>query len=171
MNNSQSTQPIKPMSNSKILLRALKARTDAKRSFAERVADRMTKIFGSITFLAINALFFVFWILANTGYISNITPFDPFPFGLLTTFVSLEAIILAIIVLISQNRAGKVDDLREEIDLHIDIISEQEITKILEILNQMAKKQGIDLSRDRELRHMLREINTDKIETVLETQI
>ncbi len=161
----------KPMSNSRMLLKALKARADEKRSFPERVADIMTKSFGSITFLTLNIIWFGIWIAVNTGNVKGVEIFDPFPFGLLTMIVSLEAIILAIIVLISQNRAGKVADLREEVDLHIDIISEQEITKILELIVQIAKKENIDLSRDRSLRYMLRQINTDKIETVLETQI
>ncbi len=161
----------KPMSNSRMLLKALKARADEKRSFPERVADVMTKWFGSITFLMLNAIVFTGWIMINTGKIKDMEIFDPFPFSLLTTIVSLEAIMLAIIVLISQNRAGKVADLREEVDLHIDIISEQEITKILELIVQLAKKENIDLSRDRSLRYMLRQINTDKIEAVLETQI
>ena len=53
----------------------------------------------------------------------GIKPFDPYPFGFLTMVVSLEAIILAILVLISQNRASRVDDIREEIDLQVNIIA------------------------------------------------
>lgn len=161
----------KPMSNSRTLLRALKARADAKRTIPEIAADIMTRAFGSITFLTLNAIWFLVWIFINTGFVPGVTPFDPFPFGLLTTFVSLEAIILAIIVLISQNRAGKVADLREETDLHIDIISEQEITKILELMVLLVKKHEINLDKDKKLKHMLKGINMEKIETVLETQV
>lgn len=131
----------------------------------------MTRIFGSIGFLTVNILLFATWILINIGWVSGIKVFDPFPFGLLTTAVSLQAIFLAIIVLISQNRASKVADLREEVDLHIDIISEQEITKILHLVSMLCKKEGIDLEHDKSLKDMLRSIDTDKIETVLETQI
>lgn len=162
---------IDKMSNSQNLLRALKAKADAKRSFPERVADFMTKVFGSIIFITLNFLLFAGWILVNIGWVPGIAIFDPFPFGLLTTAVSLEAIFLAIIVLISQNRASKVADLREEVDLHIDIISEQEITKVLHLVNLLCKKQGIDLEHDKALKNMLRSIDTEKIETVLETQI
>ncbi len=158
-------------SNSQNLLQALKAKADAKRSFPEKVADFMTKFFGNIRFFIINFLLFIGWIFVNIGWIPGVDIFDPFPFGLLTTAVSLEAIFLAIIVLISQNRASKVADLREEVDLHIDIISEQEITKILHLISMLCKKQGIDLEQDKVLKDMLRSIDTDKIETVLETQI
>lgn len=167
----KSYRPIDKRSNSQNLLHALKAKADAKRSFSEKVADYMTRVFGSIGFLTLNILVFVGWILVNTGRIAGVEIFDPFPFGLLTTAVSLQAIFLAIIVLISQNRASKVADLREEVDLHIDIISEQEITKILHLVSMLCKKEGIDLGHDKSLRDMLRSIDTDKIETVLETQI
>lgn len=162
---------IDKMSNSQNLLRALKAKADDKRSFPERVADFMTKVFGSIIFITLNFLLFAGWIFVNIGWVPGVEIFDPFPFGLLTTAVSLEAIFLAIIVLISQNRASKVADLREEVDLHIDIISEQEITKVLHLVNLLCKKQGIDLEHDKALKNMLRSIDTEKIETVLETQI
>lgn len=167
----KSYQPVDKRSNSQNLLHALKAKADAKRSFSEKIADHMTKVFGSIGFLTLNILVFVGWILVNIGWISGVEIFDPFPFGLLTTAVSLQAIFLAIIVLISQNRAAKVADLREEVDLHIDIICEQEITKTLHLVSMLCKKQGIDLERDKTLKDMLRTIDTDKIETVLETQI
>ena len=96
------------------IFRSIKAKADAKRTTAEQIADWMTLSFGSMTFLLLNVLVFVLWILVNTNQIEAISPFDPFPFSLLTMIVSLEAIILAIFVLISQNRNAKVDDLREE---------------------------------------------------------
>ena len=109
-------------SNRKIF-RSIKAKADAKRTVMERTADWMTSSFGSMTFLSLNVSLFIVWIFVNTGQIGSITPFDPFPFSLLTTIVSLEAIILAIFVLISQNRNSKVDDLREETHLQINLIS------------------------------------------------
>ncbi len=164
-------QLVDKRSSSQNLLYALKSKADAKRSFSEKIADSMTKIFGSIGFLTLNIIVFTGWILINIGWIAGVEIFDPFPFGLLTTAVSLQAIFLAIIVLISQNRAAKVADLREEVDLHVDIISEQEITKILHLVSMLCKKEGIDLEHDKSLKAMLRSIDTDKIETVLETQI
>src|SRR3989344_3194567 len=96
------------------ILKSIKAKADARRTVTEKIADAMTSNFGSNTFLLFNVFLFTAWILINTDYIEFIAPFDPFPFNLLTNIVSLEAIILAIFVLISQNRTAKVDDLREE---------------------------------------------------------
>lgn len=155
----------------KQLLTTLKAKANADRSFTERVADFITTISGSFTFLAFNAAFFAVWILINTGKLSIVSPFDPFPFSLLTTIVSLEAIILAIIVLVSQNRAGKIDDLREEMHLQINLIAEKEITKLIQLHVLLLKKNGIDISEDAELQEMLKPIMAESLETQLRDEI
>lgn len=161
--------PGTPMSHR--IIRSLKAKADEKRTIAERTADWMTATFGTITFLGLNVVWFTAWVIVNLGFVPGLAPFDPYPFGLLTTIVSLEAIVLAIFVLISQNRASKVDDLREEIDLHVDIITEQELTKLMQMVNLLLKKNGIDMSNDRELQAMLSPTNMQKIEHALEKQM
>lgn len=153
------------------IFRSMKAKADARRTLLERMADFMTSKFGSNTFLLFNIFLFIIWILINTGQIKSITPFDPFPFNLLTTIVSLEAIILAIFVLISQNRTAKVDDLREETHLQLNLISEKEITKIIKLLALLLEKQGIDLSQDPELKKMIRPVSEEEIEKRLEREI
>jgi len=149
----------------------VKARADANRKLSERIADVMTAAFGSMPFLLVNGVWFLAWIVINLGLIPGIEPFDPFPFGLLTMIVSLEAIMLAIVVLISQNRAAKIADLREEVDLEVDVITERELTKLLELLVTLMRQQGIDLSRDAELRAMLRPTDAKEIEATLEEQV
>jgi len=157
--------------SSRRIIQSLKAKADAKRTFAEIIADWMTARLGSIYFLIANGVWFTLWIIINVGSVSWITPFDPFPFGLLTTIVSLEAIILAIFVLISQNRASQIDDLREEIDLQVDIITEQELTKLMKMTKTLMGKNGIDVSKDEELQAMLKPANVGKIEKILEKQV
>lgn len=170
--NDTSTPAPKPQLNtSRRIIRSLKAKSDARRRPAEIIADWMTNTLGSIWFLTLNALWFIVWILINIGAIPGISAFDPFPFGLLTMIVSLEAIILAIFVLISQNRAAQVDDLREEIDLQVDIITEQELTKLIRMTSMLMEKNGIDLSGDTELQAMIKPTNMDRIEKILEKQI
>lgn len=156
---------------SRKIIQSFKAKADKKRTQSERIADLMTQKFGSIAFLAVNAIWFTAWILLNIGVVPGVKPFDPFPFGFLTMVVSLEAIFLAIIVLISQNRAAKIDDLREEIDLRVDIITEQEITKLLQLTVSEMVKKGFKLSEDKELNQMIQPTNMKKIESVLEKEI
>lgn len=153
------------------VIRSLKARADAKRTFMERFADWMTKFFGSIFFLIVNAIWFVSWILINIGWVPGVEPFDPFPFGLLTMVVSLEAIILAIIVLISQNRAAKIAELREEVDLQINTFAEEEITKMIKLQLLLLKKNGVNVDNDPELSQMVRHLDSTDIEHRIEKQL
>ncbi len=155
----------------KKIFKSIKAKADARRSRTEKLADFMTASFGSSTFLALNVVFFTVWILINTNHIKGVPIFDPFPFVHLTTIVSLEAIILAIFVLISQNRTVKVDDLREETDLQLNLISQKEITKLIKMMALLLEKQGIDLSQDPELHKMIRPVSEDEIEKKLEKEI
>lgn len=157
--------------SSRRIIRSLKARANAKRTFSQKLADYMTKNFGSISFLLFNIVWFASWIIFNIGIIPSIVPFDPFPFGLLTMIVSLEAIVLAIFVLISQNRNAQVDDLREEIDLQVDVITEQELTKLMHMVSRLMEKNGIDVSGDETLQSMIKPTNFEKIEKALEQQV
>lgn len=83
-------------------------------SFEGRIAEFIANYSGSMAFVYIHVIWFGFWISANVGLLKPyILPFDPFPFGLLTMIVSLEAIFLATFILINQNRQAIVDTYRE----------------------------------------------------------
>jgi uncharacterized membrane protein len=151
--------------------KSIKAKADEKRSFMDMVADRATAVLGSNLFLIVNLLVFITWIVINTGLIAGVKPFDKFPFSLLTTSVSLEAIILAILVLISQNRASKVADLREEIQLQVNLLTEEEITRIMWMLVLLLQKNNIPIPEDERLQEMLRDTDVEKIEKTLKKQI
>ncbi|HLD92092.1 MAG TPA: DUF1003 domain-containing protein [Patescibacteria group bacterium] len=152
------------------VVQSFEAKELKKRSWSVRLADDLTSTFGSIAFSSLNVVVFIIWILINTGKVSGVSAFDPFPFPLMTTIVSLEAIILTLIVLMSQNRQSFISSLREEIDMQVNIASEKEITKILQILTKIADKQGIKLD-DKELAEMLKGIEVSYIERKLEEQL
>lgn len=159
------------LKKSRRAIRSLKARADARRTESEKIADYMTAVGGSMWFLILNVVWFIYWIILNTRIIPGVEPFDPFPFSLLTMIVSLEAIILAVFVLISQNREQKINHLREEIDLEIDLVAESELTKVMELVVAIAKKAGLNVDADEELKEMLKPLNRDKIQTSLEKEI
>jgi uncharacterized membrane protein len=98
----------------------------------QRVADWLAWFSGSIVFLVLHALWFGAWILLNIGvvHIPGLSGFDPFPFGLLTMIVSLEAIFLATFVLISQNRQVEKDKVRGDIEYDINIKAEMEVGEL-----------------------------------------
>lgn len=152
-------------------IRSFKAKMNAQRTTADKIADFLTASFGTVFFLGLNALFFLIWILWNSGLLSFLPVIDPFPFGLLTMVVSLEAIFLAIIVLISQNREARIAELREEIELYINTYAENEITKLMYLQTLLLERQGVDLSEDVDLHIMLEKLEEDKIEKALERQM
>jgi uncharacterized membrane protein len=154
----------------KQLFRALEAKSLRARSWPTRTADTLTSWSSTPFFLFLNIFLFAIWIGLNTGWIPGIEPFDPFPYGLLTMAVSLEAIMLSIFVLISQNRAAQIATLREELHLRINLIAEQEITKTLKILAHMRKKMGIR-SEDAELEKMIEDIDTSDLEESINEQL
>lgn len=153
------------------IISSFKARMDAKRSPFDKLADNINSWFGTNFFLLLNAIWFVVWILINTNMIRNVKAFDPFPFSFLTMVVSLEAIFLSIFVLISQKRASKIDDLREEIHLQINKIAEEEVTKILKMQAQILEKLGVDMSKDAELQAMILPTDQRRIEQSIEKQL
>lgn len=149
---------------------SLTARANEHRSFAERIADRMTRTIGSISFFVASIVAVVSWIVLNSGLIPGLEPFDPYPFGLLTMTVSLAGLLLPVLVLMSQNRAAKIADLREEVDLQVDVITEQELTKLLELMVLLLEQHGVDLSHDRTLQAMLRPLDPSHLEHQLEAE-
>jgi uncharacterized membrane protein len=138
-----------------------------ERTWSDTVADFLTSLFGTAIFLTINILFFSFWIITNTPEFGFV-PYDPFPYGLLTMIVSLEAIVLAVIILISQNRQGRIADIRQKMDFEIDVRVEEEVTKILEILQEIRVHTGSKPKADPDLARMTRVTDVEKIREALE---
>ena len=152
-------------------IESIETKLRARRSWIERLEDRIAAIFGTTEFLFLNIAWFGTWLVLNSGVIPGVKPFDPFPHIFLTTTVSLETIILAIFFLITQNRQERINSLREEMGLQIDTITEQENTKILKILAEILKRMGVDVTHDPELKQMLEPLNQEEIERQLENQL
>lgn len=112
------------------------------RSVGGRAADAITDFTGSLAFVYIHVVWFGLWILLNIKlvHIPRVSEFDPFPFGLLTMIVSLEAIFLSTFVLISQNRLAQASEKRAELDLQVNLLAEQKATKVLEMLDQITEQ-------------------------------
>jgi CRP/FNR family cyclic AMP-dependent transcriptional regulator len=97
----------------------------------QRIADWLAWFSGSMPFLITHTFWFIIWISLNT-FILRDRAFDPFPFGLLTMIVSLEAIFLACFVLISQNRQAEKDKVRADIEYDVNIKAELEVAHLHE---------------------------------------
>ena len=129
--------------NRRQYFRSFEAKSLRSRSFLTQIADKLTEVCGSTSFLFSHVLVFELWILVNTGHIPGIPIFDPYPFGFLTMVVSLEAIFLSIFVLVSQNRSAYISTIRDEVHLGLNLIAEEEITKILQVLTEIRAELGI----------------------------
>lgn len=158
------------ISTSEQVFEVLEARSLQKRSLSTILADHLTRASGTPFFLVANVLFFFLWIVFNSGRVAHVTPFDPFPYGLLTMIVSLEAIVLSIFVLISQNRAAQIATLREELHLRVNEIAEQEITKCLQLLCELREHAGIT-TIDESLEEMLKPIDENLLEKRIQEQL
>lgn len=125
------------------------------RSLSERVSDAFTRVMGSMTFVSLHVAGFLTWFAINLGLIPGVQPFDPFPFGILTLIVSGEGVLLAIFVLISQNRASRLANQRAHLNLQISLLAEQESTKLLQKIKAIADRLGIeDDAKDHEARRL-----------------
>ena len=140
----------------------LRRTEEREKSHQDRAADALTAFSGSMLFVYLHTIWFGGWVLLNMGWL-GITPFDPFPFGLLTLIVSLEAIFLSTFVLISQNRAGAVADKRADLDLQIDLLGEHEITRVLVMVAAIADHLGIGTANTPELGELEREITPKEL--------
>lgn len=112
---------------------------DSRKTAQDRLADALTRFSGNMWFVYLHIAWFGWWVADNTGLIGS-RIFDPYPFGLLTLIVSLEAIFLSTFVLISQNRAAAVADMRSDLDLQIDLLAEYEVTQLLRVVTAIGKK-------------------------------
>jgi uncharacterized membrane protein len=128
----------------------LKLKNASERKLPDRIADGITDFAGNLIFVYIHIIWFGAWILLNTGKL-GIKTFDPFPYGLLTMIVSLEAIFLSTFVMISQNRMSDNAERRTNLHLHIGLLTEHETTRILQMLDAIQAKLGIENHEDSEL--------------------
>ncbi len=122
----------------------------ARRTGADRVASAIARFCGSMTFVWIHVVLFAIWVGYNA--LPWFHPFDPYPFTFLTLVVSLEAIFLSTFILISQNYDMRISERRNQLDLQINLLAEQENTKALQMLERITKKLGCHMSDDPQIR-------------------
>ena len=132
-----------------------------ERTATDRIAEVIAGFCGSMTFVWVHVIWFGGWIVLNI--MPGIKHVDPFPFTFLTLVVSLEAIFLSTFILISQNHDTRVSEKRNHLDLQINLLSEQENTKMLTILKQIAAKVGADITDDSHSRALEEQIQPEKL--------
>ncbi|HEV7702277.1 MAG TPA: DUF1003 domain-containing protein [Candidatus Paceibacterota bacterium] len=149
----------------------LKSYIEFEEKKADAFAKFLTNSFGTLRFLNITLVFFLIWIVVNLGWVPGIDPFDSDSFNWLMVVVQLFSIVLSIVVLISQRREEKIDEVYQKMDFEINVRSEHEITKTLQMIEEIHKKLGIALVEDKELKQMEEKINITEIKEEVEKSI
>jgi uncharacterized membrane protein len=141
------------------------------RSRTARLSDAITAMAGSDTSLVAHLAWFGGWIAANSG-LSPWPPFDPFPYNILTSVTSLEAIFLALFVLASQNRLTREADKRAHLDLQVNLLAEQEMTVVLPMLKELCEHFSLTTTvQSAEFRAVVKETNVRELAVRVEQEI
>jgi uncharacterized membrane protein len=144
-------------------LERLREEQSRRRPLQSVLADAITWFSGRMAFIYLHAVWFGAWIAVNQGLVPGMRPFDRFPYGLLTMIVSLEAIFLSTFVLISQNRMGEAAERRADLHLQIGLLTEHEVTRVLQLLDAVRMQMGITVEGDAELAQLEMETRPEDV--------
>lgn len=143
-----------------------------RRTTTELVSDIVTELVGNMRFLMIQSLLIAGWCLVNLHIIPGLKPVDPFPFGVLAPAVSSESVFLTAFVLISQSRMARQSERRSHLDLQVSMLSEQELTTILQLLQKLCQHVGVNVdSSKQEVQSFSKTTDVRKLASELEEKL
>ncbi len=139
---------------------------EKRRRRQDRIADAVTRFTGSMTFVCIHLALFGAWVATNLGWVPGLGGLRSFDegFTVLAMIASVEAIFLSTFVLISQNRMQALADKRADLDLQVSLLAEHEVTHLIQLVREIARRMDIEEARDPALDELAQDI---KPETVL----
>ncbi len=150
-----------------VLVRNIKKLLEKRRqeeqgsSLEQKAADAITRFAGSMPFVYIHAVIFALWTIINIGWLP-LPRFDS-TFVILGTSASVEAIFLSTFILISQNRMSLISERRADLDLQVSLLSEHEVTKLIQLVSQIGEKIGVNASTSPELDELKQDIRPEKV--------
>ena len=143
-----------------------------RRTPTERVSDVIARLVGNMGFLLAQLLLISVWCLVNLRVIPGLKAFDPFPFGVLAIVVSSESVFLTIFVLISQSRMARQSERRSHLDLQVGMLSEQELTTMLRMLQKLCQHMGVNVdSSKQEVQSFSKTTDVHKLASELEDKL
>ena len=144
----------------------------SRRSATERVSDVIAGFVGNVGFLLLQLSLILAWCLLNLRVIPGVKPFDPYPFGVLAMLVSSESVFLTIFVLISQGRMARQSERRSHLDLQVGMLSEQELTTILQMLQKLCQHMGVNVDASKqEVQSFSKATDVHKLASELEDKL
>ena len=148
-------------------LRRRRQEEEAQQTLHERVAATITRFTGSMNFVYVHLAIYGFWIVANLGWISAIEPWDP-TFVILAMVASVEAIFLSTFILITQNRMALAAERRAELDVQISLLAEAEITKLVELVSEMAERMNVPGAEEEDVQEMKHQVAPEAVLDAIE---
>jgi uncharacterized membrane protein len=148
-------------------LRKRREEDEARASQQERLARSITRFSGSMRFVYLHLTLYGGWIVANLGGIPGIRPWDP-TFVVLAMIASVEAIFLSTFILITQNRMAAAADRRAELDLQVSLLAEAEITKLVELVSEIADRMEVPAARAEEIEEMKQLVHPETVLDAIE---
>lgn len=136
------------------------SREQESRTLEQRIADAITGAAGSLPFVYVHLAIVALWTVVNVGW-TPLKPFDP-TFVLLATAASVEAIFLSTFVLVTQNRMQREADRRANLDLQISLLTEHELTRVIQLVNSIATKVGAQVPMP-ELDELQRDVSPEQV--------
>ncbi|TDH58350.1 DUF1003 domain-containing protein [Dankookia rubra] len=167
--------PPRPDDLSSALRRNIQALEDRRKREAAaapmeaRVAEAITRFTGSMRFVYLHLALYGAWIAVNLGIVPGVPKFDP-SFVILAMAASVEAIFLSTFVLISQNRMAAAADKRADLDLHVSLLTEHELTKLVELVTAMAERAGVRADADPEIEEIKKDVAPEAVLDEIETK-
>ena len=148
-------------------LRRRREDEDTRASIEERLARAVTRFSGSMRFVYLHLVLYGCWIIANLGWIPGIRPWDP-SFVVLAMIASVEAIFLSTFILITQNRMAAAADRRAELDVQISLLAEAEITKLVQLVSDIADRMEVPAARQSEIEEMKQLVQPEAVLDAIE---
>lgn len=136
------------------------------RTRGERIADAFAAVVGSWTFLILLTLILGLWVVANV--MAWVRHWDPYPFILLNLVLSFQAAYATPIIIMSQNRQARLATRRNQLDLQINLLAEQENTEMLRLLRRLCEKVGVSMVEEEAERALEEETKPRKVVSEIE---
>jgi len=148
----------------------LEEEDEQRKSHSDRIPEWIGSFAGTIGFILLQLLGFAVWIFLNSNIVKAVVPFDPYPFPILSVLLSLEGVLLMSFILIRQSSMSERADRRGHLDLQINLLTEQEVTRVLQMLQAINRHLGLkdvadaetaELSKDTAVENLGKELRAN----------
>lgn len=148
--------------NIRVLL-AIRKRFENRRNLQEHAVDAITGFIGSPASVYLHVFLLGSWILLNLHPLPRIPAWDRAPFPLLSTLACIEAIFLSMFVLMTQNRMNHLSRQREDLDLQVGLLAEHEVTRLIEMVDEISRHLGLRRQQDPQVEQLKRDVPPEAV--------